>query len=228
MIEFGENNDCDIVRGKITGVTNEGRFYKLAAEHLLHTESKNRVHWLNEESLWFYWYFTANLYKARFIKDNRIRFPSNFRNEDPFFLCRCFLAAKNISLYSDIVYYYRVGDEQKNKSPTLSFLTGWSMGYYYLYQLIQNQYKQAQYFMVHFPSLLKHSKNIAKYLPKEQAFNLLKYIKLIFKNVNIKYYEKPTSQPWLRKKNFHKNYIEYIFILKRKSLEKIYNYLLEI
>lgn len=225
MVEIAEDQNSDIVRGKITGVKNSGDLCTLAAETLLHNKSKDGVTWFGEASLWYYWYFTANLYSADFIKDNCIIFPTNLRNEDPFFLCRCFLNAKNISLYNEVVYYYRIGAEQKSKTPTLEFLTGWSMGNYYIYQLIQNHDRQAQYFMVHFPSLLAHSINTVNHLEKEQAKSLLIYIKLIFKNADLAYYKNPEIQPWYKKKNFSSEYIEYVVRLKNDPVSSIYNYI---
>lgn len=223
MVEIAEAQNSDIVRGKITGVKNDGTLCTLAAEHLLHSESIDFVTWYNEESLWYYWYFTANMYRASFIKDNCIIFPTNLRNEDPFFLCRCFLNASHISLYSDVVYKYRIGAEQKSKTPTFAFLTGWSMGNFYIYQLIQNHHKQAQYFMVHFSSLLTHSVNAVKYLEDEQAKSVLVYIKLIFKNADLDYYKNPETQPWCRKKRFSPEYIDYVAMLKNDPVSSIYN-----
>ena len=225
MAEIAEEQHADIVRGKITGIMPDGSNRQLAAEHLLHTGMKYRVKWAEEESLWFYWYFTANLYNAQFIKKNRIIFPRNMRNEDPFFLCRCFLAAENICLYPDITYYYRIGAEQAKKTPSLSFLTGWSMGNYYLYQLFQTQYVQSQYFMLHFPSLLAHSQNTVKHLDREAACGILKYINLIFSHANMDYYTNPNSQPWTRKRRLDKKYIDYVQVLQSQPLEKIYDYL---
>lgn len=225
MIETAEDQWSDIVRGKITGMKTDGTSHKLAAEHLLHSGTKYRVNWAEEESLWFYWYFTANLYRTQFIKENRIIFPRGIRNEDPFFLCRCFLAAKNICLHPDTTYYYRIGAEQSKKSPTPSFLTGWSMGNYYLYQLFQTQYKQAQYFMVHFPSFLDHSINTVRYLDKEQAYSLLTYIQLIFSHANLDYYASQDSQPWTRKKQFSEKYIDYLSVLQSEPIRQVYDYL---
>ncbi len=223
MVEVAEAQNSDIVRGKITGVKNDGTLCTLAAEHLLHTESIDAVTWFNEESLWYYWYFTANMYRASFIKDNCIIFPANLRNEDPFFLCRCFLNAGNVSLYSDVVYYYRIGEEQKSKTPTLDFLIGWSMGNFYIYQLIQNHHKQAQYFMIHFSSLMTHSINAVKHLEEEQAKSVLVYIKLIFKNADLGYFKNPDTQPWSRKKFFPSEYIDYVSMLKNDDVSLIYN-----
>ena len=223
MVEIAEAQNSDIVRGKITGVKNDGIRCTLAAEHLLHSESVDAVKWYNEESLWYYWYFTANMYRASFIKDNCIIFPANLRNEDPFFLCRCFLNAVNISLYGDVVYYYRIGEEQKRKTPTVDFLTGWSMGNFYIYQLIQNHHKQAQYFMVHFASLMTHSINAVKHLEEEQAKSVLAYIKLIFKNADLDYYNNPETQPWSRKKKFPPEYIDYVSLLKNDPVSSIYD-----
>jgi glycosyltransferase involved in cell wall biosynthesis len=226
MVKMAELQKCDMVRGKITGTTNEGNRYELAAEHLLHDKTKHYVHWRDEESLWFYWYFTANLYRTEFVKRNRIIFPRGLRNEDPFFLCRCFLSAENISLYPEIVYHYRVGPEQKKKTPTVSFLTGWSLGNYYLYQLFQAQHIPAQFFMIHFPSLITHSLNVVDRLDKPEALRLLKYIYLIFRNANLEYYEKPESQPWKHKRRFREDYRQYVGLFAKSSLNEIYEHLI--
>ena len=225
MISVGKEQGCDIVRGKITGVRDDGRLHLLAAEPLLHDELKHNVIWQQEESLWYYWYFTANIYRTEFIRENCITFPTGIRNEDPFFLCRCFLNAANITLFPETVYHYRIGAEQTSKTPSPSFLRGWSMGNYYLYQLIQNQTKQAQFFKVHFPSLLIHSANAVKFLDRHSAFNVLRYVKLIFQNADMGYYKYPDSQPWKRRKHFKKEYVDFLKCIKSREPEGIYDYI---
>lgn len=217
--------DSDIVRGKITGVTDKGRQHPLAAEHLLHQHDAQRVKWKEEESLWFYWYFTANLYKSSFLKEQCITFPTSIRNEDPYFLCRCFLTTTQITLHNKTVYQYRIGAEQKNKTPSYSFLKGWAMGNYYLTQLLQGSEKPLQYFLCHFPSLENHSQNIVKRLEKKQALGLLKYLKLMFSKLNINYLRSPQSQPWERKKRFKPQTIELVENIQNKSTNELYLYL---
>ena len=68
MVEIAEKQCADVVRGKITGITLDGSQCQLAAEYLLHKKLQYKVKWAEEESLWFYWYFSANLYRASFIK----------------------------------------------------------------------------------------------------------------------------------------------------------------
>jgi len=225
MISVGKEQGCDIVRGKITGVRDDGRLHPLAAEPLLHDELKHNVTWQQEESLWYYWYFTANIYRSAFVRENCISFPTGIRNEDPFFLCRCFLNADKITLFPETVYHYRIGAEQTSKTPSPSFLTGWSMGNYYLYQMIQNQTEQAQFFKVHFPSLLIHSANAVKYLDRRSASNVLRYLKLIFQNAEMGYYKYPDSQPWKRRKSYKKEYVNYLEFIKSHEIEEIYDYI---
>jgi glycosyltransferase involved in cell wall biosynthesis len=225
MLFIGNEQGCDIVRGKITGVRDDGRLHTLAAEPLLHNELKHNVIWQQEESLWYYWYFTANIYRTAFVRENCLSFPTGMRNEDPFFLCRCFLNADNITLFPETVYHYRIGAEQTSKTPSLSFLTGWSMGNYYLYQLIQNQNKQAQFFKVHFPSLMVHSANAVNHLDSRSACDVLRYVKLIFQNADMDYYKYPDSQPWNRKKSFKKEYVAFLECVKSHDPEGIYDYI---
>ena len=120
-----------------------------------------------------------------------------------------------------------IGSEQNRlkKTPSLSFLTGWSMGNYYLYQLFQTQYMQSQYFMLHFPSLLVHSQNAVKHLDRDAALSILKYIQLIFSHSNMDFYMNMDLQPWTRKKHFDKKYIDYVQMLHTQPLEGIYDYL---
>lgn len=225
MLMIADECNSDVVRGKITGLSANGSLYKLAAEHLLHTENKSSTFWKDEESLWYYWYFSANLYRRSFLINNRINFPVGIRNEDPFFLCRCFLASSRITLLNEIVYYYRIGGEQKNKTPSLSFLNGWSLGNYYLSQLFSQQCLQYSYFLNHFSSLLPHSKNAVKYLDKENSLSILKYIQLMFKRSNIGYFEDVSKQPWTRKKNFVEEDVNYVRLLKYNKVNEIYLYL---
>lgn len=225
MVAIADNQKCDLVRGKITGKNEDGALHRLAMEHMLHNETKYKANWREEESLWYYWYFSANLYRRQFIEDNRIVFPRNIRNEDPFFLCRCFLAANNITLLNEIVYYYSIGPEQKNKTPSNSFLNGWSQGNFYIYQLLCTQFIQSQFFLIHFPSLLKHSVNAVKHLDEAQGINVLRYLKLMFKNINCQYVSDSKRQPWSRRKNYSDEHQKYINVLKEENLNYIYDYL---
>lgn len=225
MLRIAKECDSDLVRGKITGLSANGSPYKLAAEHLLHTENKSITCWKDEESLWYYWYFSANLYRRSFLINNRINFPVGIRNEDPFFLCRCFLASNCITLLNETVYYYRIGGEQKNKTPTLPFLSGWSLGNYYLSQLFSQQYLQHSFFLTHFSSLLPHSKNAVKFFDRIHAVSILKYIQLMFKNSNIDFFRDLNAQPWSRKKSFTDEEVDYISFLKHKNLNEVYSYL---
>lgn len=227
MVAVAEDTGCDLVRGKITGFKSDGSRYRLAAEHLLHDRNITRTQWRNEESLWYYWYFTANLYSRQFINTNRITFPNGLRNEDPFFLARCFLAAEKISLHNKVVYYYFVGPEQRKKTPSYSFLNGWSLGNYYLHQLISTQYIQTQYFLIHFPSLLNHSINAVKNLHKAQSYHILKYLQLMFKKIDVCFLRNKETQPWKRKRSFPAEDVDYVQVLKSKTIEDIYDYLIK-
>jgi glycosyltransferase involved in cell wall biosynthesis/FtsZ-binding cell division protein ZapB len=226
MVQKAEEYQSDIVRGKITGVRNDGSRHVLAAEHMLHNENKKSVSWMDEESLWFYWYFTANLYKRDFLKEQCLKFPSGLRNEDPFFLCRCFMASTNICLHNEIVYNYRISNEQMSKTPSYSFLEGYSLGNYYISSLFQNQDLQYQFFLTHLPSVDAHSRNIVNCLDKDDSFALLKYLQKLFQRYNIELYRETESQPWSRKRKFNKNYSDYLLRLKNREISDIYDELL--
>jgi hypothetical protein len=91
--------------------------------------------------------------------------------------------------------------------------------------LIQNQDRQAQFFKVHFPSLLVHSANAVNHLDGRSACDVLRYVKLIFQNADIGYYKYPDSQPWKRKKSFKKEYVAFLEYIKSHEPEEIYDYI---
>ena len=225
LIKKAEQCESDIVRAKITGITNDGTRHKLAKEHLLHDHDVDRTNWRNEESLWFYWYFTSNLYRYSFLKQQCIRFPSNMRNEDPIFLCRAFLATEKISLHNDVVYQYRVNSEQKRKTPSYSFLRGWALGNYYLSQFIQNSGAPFQYFLAHLPSVEAHCTNIVRHLERDKAMKYLRYISLLYSKFNFEYIADSKSQPWERKSVMNPKQVRFIDLLMKSELSELYSIL---
>jgi len=179
MLDRALHSNADILRGRIIGKKKDGSPAKLAKEHLLHHENKEQASWETEKSLWFYWYFSSNLYKSDFIKKNFLRFPEKIRNEDPIFLCKVYLSADNISLYNKAVYEYIIGDEQRNKTPSASFLHGWAIGNYTIYQLIKAKPEQALYFLLGIPGVRRRLTDIVSFLEKELALKLLSYMSLM-------------------------------------------------
>lgn len=181
LIEAADVNAADLVRGKIKGIKSDGTSQLLAKEHLLHNDFKVGVSWSNDKALWFYWYFTANLYRRSFLDKNYIRFPEGVRNEDPLFLCKCYLFATNIVMHPSTSYFYRIADAQQNRIG-VEFLKGWVLGYYSIYQLICTSKIQTFYFLCLFPSLERHCRNITNTFDKDDAIKLLNYISVMFRS----------------------------------------------
>lgn len=222
-----EAEKWDVVRGKIQGVSYEGKTVNLAKQKMLHSSNHLVESWLEEESLWFHWYFTAGLYNRVFLKENTIKFPEGIRNEDPYFLCRVFMAASSIQLIDGIFYSYLVEPTNLKRSTASNFFIGWSKGYYKIYQLMQAYEKQSQYFLCHFPSLYQHSKNLVRQNKEGFSKEMLKYIILMFKNLNADYMSSPSSQPWIHRRSFSKEEKSYIDIIKSDNVNYVYSFLLE-
>ena len=227
LVERAKLTDADIVRGKITGLRQDGSRHKLAAEDLLHHNDAERVAWAKEESLWFYWYFTANLYRRKFLLDQHIMFPAGIRNEDPQFLCRCFMSTTKISLLNQIVYYYRIGSEQVRKTPSQSFLRGFALGNYSISQYIQNHNLAMQYFLIQLPSVRQHAHNMVKHLPVQSAQKLIHYLALMYKKLDVEMVEFPERQPWERKRTLSSVDVRFAELVKTSTAPQIYNTLRE-
>lgn len=230
LIEVADKHSADLVRGKIRGIKSDGTPQLLAKEHLLHNNLKIGASWQKDSSLWFYWYFTANLYRRSFLDRNYIRFPEGVRNEDPLFLCKCYLYAKNIVLYPSTTYIYSITEAQQNRSGS-DFLKGWVLGYYSVYQLICTQKIQKAYFLCLFPSFEKHCKNIVKCFDEEEAIRLFNFISVMYRTFDddIKTYEnylegiKTNKKPWQLKDL--DNTISFARAISGSSSASIYNLL---
>jgi glycosyltransferase involved in cell wall biosynthesis len=227
MVCLAEEYGSDLVRGKITGFTDDDKLHRLAGEHLLHQSSAAQVVWRREESLWFYWYFTANLYRAEFLHEHLLQFPTRIRNEDPFFLCRCFLAAKSITLHNGVVYKYRIGVEQKSRTPSYSFLRGWAVSNYHISELIRDSGLPYQFFLTHLPSVDAHCRNIVKHLDREAALRLLRPITRMYSRYDVSLALHPNSQPWIRKRTFSPNMQRLLQDLKSMDAHALYERLLD-
>jgi glycosyltransferase involved in cell wall biosynthesis len=209
LVATAEANDSDLVRGKITGFTDADEPHALAGEPFLHERSANLVHWPEEESLWFYWYFSANLYRKSFLDQHLLRFPTGIRNEDPVFLCRCFLAAQRITLIDQVVYHYRIGTEQKRKTPSASFLRGWAFGYYAISDLLRDRGLPYHYFITHLPSVQAHCQSMAQQPDRADALRLLRPVSNMFSRYNLGFARDPSTQPWERKRAFPPPLLEF-------------------
>lgn len=185
LIHCADTNGADLVRGKIKGVKSSGMDHQVAKQYLLHEYDDQRigVRWQEESSLWFYWYFYSNLYRRSFLNNNHIRFPEAVRNEDPLFLCKCYLYANKIALHPSIVYSYTLADTQQRRTG-VDFLNGWVYNYYAIYQLICANKIQTAFFLCHFPSLVKHCKAITNSFDDKNVLRLLNCISVMYKNFN--------------------------------------------
>jgi len=225
LVQRAEDTDADIVRGKITGLGEDGNRHILAAEKLLHDRDADRVLWAEEESLWFYWYFTANLYRRQFLTNESIRFPVGIRNEDPQFLCRCFMSTDKISLLNEYVYRYRIGAEQQRKTPSPSFLRGFSVGNYSIAQSLQNHDIAMQYFLIQLPSVRVHAQNMVKYLAPHESLKLIKYLALMYSKLDLDLVACHTRQPWERKRELSNADKQFLEVLGSGEMNRIYDYL---
>jgi len=180
-LELAEEHGSDLVRGKIEGLKIDGTRQILSKEYLLHDEMVPATRWLNNNTLWFYWYFTANLYRRSFLSVNYILFSESVRNEDPLFLCKCFLYANKITLYPSTIYYYFI-EESPNKRVGVDYLKGWVCGYYSIFQLIRSQKRQAAFYLAQIPALKKQLLNIIEQIEKDEALVLLTCISSMYKN----------------------------------------------
>lgn len=225
MYELAEKYETDVIRGKMTGSL-DGKQRILAAEHLLHDADVMDASWETEESLWFYWYFTACLYRRDFLNANNIRFKEGVRNEDPVFLCEVFLAAGKITLIDQIVYRYVLGAEQLNKTPSESFLRGWATGYHSIFKLIRSHRKQLNYFLCHFPSLYAHTNNIVTKLDGDVAVELLAMLHEMFSQADIDVMRDVQRQDWTRRKRVDENHLLMAILLKRLDGTALYDTLL--
>ena len=226
LVQRAEDTDADIVRGKITGLREDGSRHILAAEKLLHDRDAERVLWAEEESLWFYWYFTANLYRRQFLTSESIRFPTGIRNEDPQFLCRCFMSTDKISLLNEYVYRYRIGAEQQRKTPSPSFLRGFSVGNYSIAQSLQNHDIAMQYFLVQLPNVRQHAQNMAKCLNPQDSLKLIKYLALMYAKLDLDLITSAGQQPWARKRVFSLADAQFFELLSTRDIYRIYESLL--
>lgn len=227
LVARADANDSDLVRGKITGFTDSDEPHPLAGESFLHDRSADQVAWSDEESLWFYWYFTANLYRRSFLDEHVLRFPTGIRNEDPVFLCRCFLAARHIALADEVVYHYRIGTEQKRKTPSASFLRGWSFGYYAISDLLRHTGLPYQYFITHLPSVQAHCRSMAKQPERGDALRLLRPVSQMFSRYDLDFARDPSTQPWDRKRPFPPPLLEFYEHMATLPLETLCDWLAE-
>lgn len=94
---------------------------------------------INESKRWFYenkmilfeefgnyYYYTSFIFERKFIQENRILFPSYRRYQDPPFLLKAMVNAKNFYSINSVVYIYRIG-HKKEKFPlniTIDVLKG--------------------------------------------------------------------------------------------------------
>jgi glycosyltransferase involved in cell wall biosynthesis len=230
VIQCADEHAADLVRGKIEGLKVDGSRQNLAKEYLLHNELKTGARWHNEESLWFYWYFTSNLYRRSFLNKNYIKFPEGVRNEDPLFLCKCYLHATSIVLHPSTTYFYHISETQQKRAG-VDFYRGWIHNYYAIFQLIRTQIKQKAFFLCQFPSLEKHCKSITDYFEKENAIDLLNYISIIYSRFDEdrKYFSdylvrlSKFIKPWQKKEI--DSTIEFARMISGRSATNIYNIL---
>ena len=138
---YFNKEDFDVVKGAVAT-------YDISTNSYCELNLNEKI---AQEKLYFCRQFWSAIYRAKFIKENKIFFPQNIRTfEDPIFSLEVLIKGASIKLVNDVKYYYFLRPDSKvrtySKEKAESFLDGVEIAFKLLNQ---STLSEAQYFFIY-------------------------------------------------------------------------------